>query len=94
MTDHHARAKEGWFADVDAGDVAAAADAIADGAAEAPRNWPRLATESGYSESEGAYYDRLREAALAAARAEVERRERADDRQLAHAVRAMDDIAR
>jgi nucleolar protein 56 len=40
------------------------------------------------------YYDVLHEATVAAARASVEERERADDQQLIHAIRAMDDCTR
>jgi len=79
----------GWFVDPDA-----ASEAIAGGSAEEPRDWPRLAVESGVVGSESEYYDRLHEAAIHAARHEVRERERADDQQLKHAVRAMDDCRR
>ena len=86
---------DAWFSGVDpetATDDAAAA--IRDGRADAPADWPAEAVDFGFAPDEAAYYDRLREATLSAARAETERRERADDRQLAHAVRAMDDAER
>ena len=86
---------DAWFSGLDpetATDEGAAA--IRDGRADDPADWPAEAVTSGFATDEAAYYDRLRAAAIAAARAETERRERADDRQLAHAVRAMDDIAR
>ncbi len=80
-----------WLADPDSD---AASDAIADGSAETPLDWPRLAVESGVVESEAEYYDRLHGAAIRAARREVREREQADDKQLKHAVRAMDDCRR
>ena len=98
MTDTDAGA--GWFAaraaDEAAGSDAAEAarDRIANGEADEPRDWPALAVDSGFAESTDDYYDRLHEATVAATRATVRERERADDRQLIHAVRAMDDMAR
>ncbi|WP_254534584.1 NOP5/NOP56 family protein [Halomarina litorea] len=94
MNDGTPPAGTGWFDGVDPEDVEAAADAITDGNAESPRDWPALAVESGFAESEEAYYDALHEATLHAARREVREREGADDRQLVHAVRAMDDVER
>jgi nucleolar protein 56 len=47
---------------------------------------------SGFAADEDDYYDRLHEATMAAARTAVAERERADDRQLVHTVRAMDDL--
>ena len=94
MTDGTDAAEAGWFSDVDPGDVEAAGDAIVEGRAERPREWPRLAVASGYVASEAEYYDRLHEVAIYAARREVREREGADDQQLIHAVRAMDDSAR
>ncbi|WP_135534483.1 NOP5/NOP56 family protein [Halostella pelagica] len=84
----------GWFESVDPGDVEGAATGIRDGSAAAPLNWPVQAVEAGFADSEDDYYDQLREATLAATAAAVEEAERADDRQLAHAVRAMDDCER
>jgi len=84
----------GWFAGVDPDDTEAAAAAIRDGRAEVPRDWPALAVESGFAGSEREYYEALREATLSAARRAVRERERAGDRQLMHAVRAMDDCDR
>ncbi len=86
-------ADRGWFAGVDPGSEAAAA-AIREGSAETTEQWPRAAVESGFAADEGDYYDRLREATMAATRAAVREAETADDRQLIHAVRAMDDISR
>jgi nucleolar protein 56 len=84
----------GWYADIDPGDTEEAAAAVRDGTAETPQEWPRLAVESGAVDSEGEYYDALHEATCAAARRAVRERERADDQQLVHAIRAVDDCAR
>lgn len=84
----------GWFRDVDPDDMEAAVVAIQDGRADEPRDWPAEAVESGFAADEEGYYARLREATLRAAREEAAERERADDRQLVHAVRAMDDAER
>ncbi|GAB3416849.1 NOP5/NOP56 family protein [Haloparvum alkalitolerans] len=85
---------DGWFAGLDPGDGDAAARRIREGSAPEPADWPGLAVESGFADDEADYYDRLREATLAATRAAVTERERADDQQLVHAVRAMDDCER
>ncbi|MEF8757770.1 MAG: hypothetical protein V5A33_06005, partial [Halobacteriales archaeon] len=82
---------EGWFADLDPANRDAAIERIRDGSAEAPEDWPALAVEAGFAEDEGDYYDRLHLATVSAARTAVAERERADDRQLAQAVAAMDD---
>ena len=87
-------ASEGWFAGLEPGDAAGAVVRIRDGTADAPADWPQLAVESGFAEDEADYYDRLREATVEATREAVRERERADDRQLIHAVRAMDDCDR
>jgi nucleolar protein 56 len=97
MTDTDADA--GWFADPVADeavgrDAAAASDRIANGETDQPRDWPALAVECGYADSTEEYYDRLHDATVAATRATVRERERADDQQLIHAVRAMDDCER
>jgi nucleolar protein 56 len=97
MTDTDADA--GWFAgsaadEAAGGDEAAARDRIATGGADRPLDWPALAVERGFAASTDEYYDRLHEAAVAATRASVRERERADDQQLIHAVRAMDDCER
>ena len=82
----------GWFerAGADGGGAAA----VREGSADQPREWPRLAVERGVVDDESAYYEQLREATLAAAREAVAERESADDQQLVHAVRALDDCAR
>ncbi len=94
MTNETDVAGAGWFSDTDPEDVDAASEAITDGRAEEPREWPRIAVETGYADSETDYFDRLHEAATHAARQEVREREGADDRQLIHSVRAMDDCQR
>jgi nucleolar protein 56 len=85
---------DGWFANCEPGDADAAAAAVRDGSASEPADWPARAVDAGFAPDEDAYYDLLHEATVAAARAEAVERERADDQQLVHAVRAMDDCAR
>ncbi len=94
MTDETDPPEAAWFATVEAGDVDAASAALTDGRAETPRDWPRLAVETGFADSTTEYYDRLHEATIHATRREVRERERATDQQLKHAVRAMDDCRR
>jgi nucleolar protein 56 len=84
----------GWFEGVEPDDTEAAAAAIRDGRADAPADWPALAVESGFAGSEREYYGALHEATVRATREAVRERERAGDRQLIHAVRAMDDCDR
>ncbi|MES3160974.1 MAG: NOP5/NOP56 family protein [Halorubrum sp.] len=67
---------------------------IADGTADEPREWPTIAVASGFADDEASYYDRLHAATVASTRASVRARERADDQQLIHAVRAKDDCER
>ncbi|WP_231990855.1 NOP5/NOP56 family protein [Natronobacterium gregoryi] len=86
--------RSGWFSAVDPTDLEAAAEVVRTGSADEPRDWPALAVESGVADDAEEYYDALKEATTAAARAEVTEREGADDRQLVHAVRAMDDCER
>jgi nucleolar protein 56 len=85
-----------WFADLSPDDAGGtdARRAIRAGSADGPDDWPARAVESGFAESESDYYASLREATLSATREAVMERERADDQQLVHAVRAMDDAAR
>jgi len=89
----------GWFAGVDpAEDGEAALDAgvasVRDGSTDAPADWPAIAVETGFADDEAAYYDLLHETTMAATRAAVEAAERADDQQLIHRLRAMDDCDR
>ncbi|ELZ25103.1 nucleolar protein-like [Halosimplex carlsbadense 2-9-1] len=83
-----------WFRGLDPGDAAGAREAIDDGSAERPADWPALAVDEGFAADESEYYERLHDATMAAARAGVHEAERDDDKQLIHAVRAMDDCER
>ena len=94
MTDETALPETGWFENIDPEDLDAAAEAISGGEADEPRDWPALAVEAGSVDSEGRYYEWLHEATVRATEADVRRKERADDQQLKHAIRAMDDAAR
>ena len=85
---------DAWFAGVDPGDADAAAAAIREGGADEPRDWPALAVDAGFAADADDYYDRLHEATVDAAREAARAAERADDKQLIHALRAMDDMAR
>ena len=92
MTD--ADADSGWFESVPPGDPKATRKAIENGSTESPKDWPTKAVEAGFAEDEDEYYDKLHEAANYAAREVVKERERADDQQLKHSIRAMDDCER
>ncbi|WP_290810341.1 NOP5/NOP56 family protein [Halovivax sp.] len=94
MSDRTGAGESGWFAAADTDGSDGDAEAIAAGTTDEPENWPRLAVETGFAETTAAYYDRLHRGTVEATRAAVEDRERADDRQLIHAVRAMDDCRR
>jgi len=89
MTEH-----DGWFAGVDPDDADAAAARIRSGSADEPADWPETAVAEGFAADSDDYYARLHEATTAAAREAVHEYERADDKQLIHAVRAMDDCER
>jgi nucleolar protein 56 len=84
---------DGWFAGVNPEDPDAAGEAVRSGRADKPADWPAAAVESGAVTDEDEYYERLRAATLAGTRAAVRERERADDQQLVHAVRAMADLS-
>ena len=84
----------GWFAGIDPGDTEAARAAIRNGEAADTADWPAIAVETGFAGTEAEYYDRLHEATTAATQAAVREREQADDQQLIHAVRALDDCRR
>lgn len=84
---------QGWFVGLDPDDLDAATTAIRNGRAESPRNWPAEAVEAGFADDREEYYDRLHRAAIRATRTAVREREMADDQQLVHAIRAMDDMA-
>ncbi|WP_458190442.1 NOP5/NOP56 family protein [Haladaptatus sp. NG-WS-4] len=84
-------AEKGWFEGVDPDDAEAGARAIREGSADVPADWPERAVETSFAEDESDYYAKLRAASIRATHDAVGERERADDRQLVHAVRAMDD---
>jgi nucleolar protein 56 len=92
MTDDVAEA--GWFRGLDPSDLEAARAAIENGSADAPADWPALAVEAGFAADEDDYYELLHDATIETVRAQVRERERADDQQLIHSVRAMDDCDR
>lgn len=84
----------GWFANLDPADRSNAVGRIRDGASETPRPWPSLAVDQGFVPDESAYYDVLHDVAVTATAEAVERQEAADDRQVIHAVRTIDDLDR
>ncbi len=84
----------GWFAGLDPSDREAGVERLEASGGEDSADWPALAVATGFATDEDEYYDRLHELTLAAARREVRKRERADDQQLKHSVRAMDDTRR
>ena len=90
MTDQSTDA--GWFADNAADDDRRAS--IRTGSADSPSDWPTTAVAAGFAADTDEYYATLREATIEAAREAVAEREGADDKQLLHAVRAMDDATR
>ncbi|QSW99060.1 NOP5/NOP56 family protein [Haloterrigena alkaliphila] len=94
MTDEADTANAGWFSDLEPGDIEGASSAIIEGAVDHSEDWPQLAVETGYADSAGEYYDQLHEATMHATRREVAEREQADDQQLKHGIRAMDDCTR
>lgn len=83
----------GWFAELDAGDESATTERIRWGEAKTPADWPQLAVDAGFADNEDEYYEQLHVTTVKATREAVRERERADDQQLIHAVRAMDDLA-
>ncbi|WP_254862871.1 NOP5/NOP56 family protein [Halovivax gelatinilyticus] len=85
---------DGWFDGLEPGETATAVDAVRTGHADRPDRWPEQAVASGIVSDTDAYYDWLADVTVAATRRAVNERERADDRQLIHAVRAMDDCRR
>jgi len=94
MTDDTDDAAAGWFAGLEAVDTEAASRAIREATAVEPAEWPRIAVETGFVGSEAEYYDLLHEVTIHSTRQEARAREQADDKQLLHAVRAMDDVTR
>ncbi|MFC6733063.1 MULTISPECIES: NOP5/NOP56 family protein [unclassified Haladaptatus] len=86
--------ENGWFVGVDSDDTAEAVAHIREGSADAPADWPAQAVDAGFAADEESYYERLHAVTVEAARQEVVEKERATDKQLIHAVRAMDDARR
>jgi len=84
----------GWFRDLNHGDLHAARNAIENGSADAPTYWPSKAVDAGFADDEADYYDVLHDATIHATREAVRERERADDQQLKHSIRAMADCER
>jgi nucleolar protein 56 len=82
---------EGWFSGLGPEDRDEAVARIRSGSAETPDEWPTIAVEGGFASDTDEYYELLRNASIEAARAETIEREQADDKQLMHAVRALDD---
>ena len=82
----------GWFAGHTADDDLRAA--IRTGTADTPTDWPTAAVNAGFADDTDDYYATLQEATIEAARDAVAERQGADDQQLLHAVRAMDDATR
>ena len=85
---------DGWFQDVNPGDLDGAREAIEGGSAAGPADWPALAVGAGFAADEDEYYGLLHDATVSAAAEASRERERADDRQLVHSLRAMDDASR
>jgi len=85
---------QGWFAGVEPGDIDAGVTAIQEGSASTVQDWPARAVESGFAADESEYYERLHETTVAASRRAVTQREGADDQQLIHSIRALDDCQR
>lgn len=83
---------DAWFAGLAPDD--SGSDTVRGGEASAPADWPAEAIEAGFAADEDDYYDRLRRATIDAASETVAERERAEDVQLAEAVRAMNDVER
>jgi nucleolar protein 56 len=83
-----------WFAGCPLTDREATRAAIERGRATEPAAWPERAVESGVVDSTDEYYELLHEVTCHAAREATAELEQADDRQLIHAIRAMDDCRR
>ncbi|MFA9517788.1 NOP5/NOP56 family protein [Halopenitus sp. H-Gu1] len=84
----------GWFHDIDSHELGAAREAIEQGEAEEPADWPQRAVDAGFADDEDDYYDLLQEATIRTTQEVVRERERAGDQQLTYSIRAMDDCER
>jgi nucleolar protein 56 len=87
-------AKEGWFDGLNPENIIGASEAITEGTTDTPHDWPSLAVGSGFADDSDEYYELLHEATMTATRAAVREREQADDQQIIHSVRSMDDADR
>lgn len=89
---------DGWFADADSSDTEQLATRIREGSLDTSTTnaqaWPSVAVSSGFVSDEAAYFELLHEVTMRAARTGAREHEQADDQQLIHAVRAMDDLDR
>jgi nucleolar protein 56 len=85
---------DGWFRGLDPGDLDGARDAIENGSADTPADWPARAVDAGFAENEDDYYSLLHDATMHATREAVREREQSDDQQLKHSIRALDDCRR
>lgn len=82
----------GTSAAAGAGDVEA--EGVGGDGAATPQPWPRLAVAAGVVADEAAYYDWLHRVTVEAARVAAAEAEGADDAQLIHAIRTLDDLER
>ncbi len=88
------RATDSWFDGVDSETLSDTRSAIENETAETPNAWPAVATESGFADTRHDYYDRLHEATVSVTREMARDAEQADDQQMIHCVRALDDCDR
>ncbi len=84
--------ESGWFAD--GLDRETALQRVRTGTAPTPQDWPELAVAAETVADRDEYYEQLHAVTCEAARMAVEEHERADDQQLIHLVRALDDCRR
>lgn len=84
----------GWFEGLTPAAVDDAVASIRTGTAETPQDWPDQAVAANFAADADEYYRLLHEATVETARRAVRDQERADDQQLIHSVRAMDDCGR
>jgi nucleolar protein 56 len=84
----------GWFAGVAPDNDERLATQINEGSTDTPEDWSSLAVESGFADDREAYYELLHKATMTATRGAVREREQADDQQIIHSVRSMDDADR
>lgn len=88
------RATDCWFDGVDPDDLTATRSTIENETADSPDAWPATAIANGFADTRHEYYDRLHEATLSATREMAQDAEQADDQQMIHCVRALDDCER